>query len=75
VGFIRALRGPLPHHKLFPTAGPTPENFLEYLEAGCVGVGFVRSLFVPDDLAAGRFDAITRRASGIIDSLASWTAR
>ena len=47
VDFIRAIRGPLPHLQLFPTAGPTPENFIEYLEAGCAGVGFVRSLFDP----------------------------
>lgn len=75
VSYIRALRGPLPHHKLFPTAGPTPENFLDYLDAGCVGVGFVRSLFVPEDLAAGRFEAIKNRASGIVRSLAAWRAQ
>ena len=31
VDFIRAVRRPLPHLRLFPTAGPNPENFLEYL--------------------------------------------
>jgi len=74
VGFIRSLRGPLPHHRLFPTAGPTPENFLEYLDAGCAGVGFVRSLFAPEDLVAKRFDAIRLRASGIIERVAAWRA-
>jgi len=75
VGFIRALRGPLPHHKLFPTAGPTPENFLNYLDAGCAGVGFVHSLFVPDDLAARRFDLVEDRAADIIRKLSDWLAR
>jgi 2-dehydro-3-deoxyphosphogluconate aldolase / (4S)-4-hydroxy-2-oxoglutarate aldolase len=75
VGFIRALRGPLPHHKLFPTAGPTPENFIDYLNAGCAGVGFVRSLFVPDDLAARRFDLVEDRAADIIRKLSDWQAR
>ena len=42
VSFIQAILGPLPHLKLFPTAGPTPDNFIDYLEAGCWGVGFVR---------------------------------
>ncbi len=74
-GFIRALRGPLPHHRLFPTAGPTPDSFIEYLDAGCAGVGFVRSLFLPEDLDAGRFGAIQDRASGIIQKLASWRVR
>lgn len=72
VDFIRAIRGPLPHLRLFPTAGPTPENFLEYLDAGCAGVGFVRTLFEPADLASSDFKAITRRATSIIERLAAW---
>ncbi len=70
--FIRAIRGPLPHLPLFPTAGPTPENFTDYLKAGCVGVGFVRSLFVPDDLALGRFEQIQERAEAIVHALSKW---
>lgn len=72
VGFIRAIRGPLPHLPLFPTAGPTPENFIEYLEAGCVGVGFVRSLFDPQDLARGDLAAVRARAAEITRRLADW---
>ena len=72
VEFIHALRGPLPHLRLFPTAGPTPENFLEYLDAGCVGVGLGRSLFIPDELAARNFAAIRHRAEGVIRRLAEW---
>jgi len=72
VDFIRALRGPLPHLRLFPTAGPTPDDFIEYLDAGCVGVGFVRPLFEPADLAAGNFDAIRERAALIKQRLADW---
>lgn len=73
VEFIRALRGPLPHLRLYPTAGPTPENFIEYLNAGCAGVGFVRSLFEPDDLVSGNFTAIRERAAGIVRKLAEAT--
>ena len=72
VDFIRAVRGPLPHLRLFPTAGPTPENFLEYLEAGCVGVGLVRSLFEPEDLAARNFVAIRDRAENVVRRLSRW---
>ncbi len=72
VGFIEAIRGPLPHLRLFPTAGVTPDNFLEYLRAGCAGVGFVRSLFEPGDLARGDFSAIRDRALAITSRLADW---
>ena len=70
--FIKAVRGPLPHLKLFPTAGPTPDNFIDFLTAGCAGVGFVRTLFDPDDLAAGALSAIRERAAGIMRRLAEW---
>lgn len=69
---VRAILGPLPHLKLFPTAGVTSENFTEFLDAGCAGVGFVASLFDPVDLASGQFDRIRRRSSDIHDSLARW---
>ena len=72
IDFIRAVRAPLPHLRLFPTAGVTPDNFVEYLDAGCAGVGFVRSLFVPSDLAARDFGAIRDRARRITQRLAEW---
>lgn len=72
VDFIRALRGPLAHLRLFPTAGPTLENFTEYLDAGCFGVGFVRALFDPGDLAAGRYSEIEERAVQITAKLSQW---
>lgn len=74
VGFIEAIRGPLPHLRLFPTAGVTPDNFLAYLGAGCAGMGFVRSLFEPADLANRDFVAIRERAAGITTRLAEWRA-
>ncbi len=72
VDFIHAIRGPLPHLRLFPTAGVTPENLIQYLDAGCAGAGFVRSLFEPDDLAQGRFDTIRQRAKKITHSVSCW---
>ncbi|MFQ5461114.1 MAG: bifunctional 4-hydroxy-2-oxoglutarate aldolase/2-dehydro-3-deoxy-phosphogluconate aldolase [Phycisphaerae bacterium] len=75
VDFVRAVRGPLPHLKLFPTAGVDADNFLAYFDAGCAGAGFVRSLFNLDDLSAGSFDAIRRRAALIIARLEAWKKR
>jgi len=72
VSFIEAILGPLPHLPLFPTAGVTEDNFVEFLNAGCVGVGFVRSLFDPENLQQHDFTAITRRAARIMDRLAAF---
>jgi Entner-Doudoroff aldolase len=72
VEYINAVRAPLPHLPLFPTAAVTPDNFLDYLRAGCAGVGFVRSLFDPNDLSAGNFKAIRERASGILQRWEQW---
>jgi len=63
--YVRQLVGPLPHLRIFPTAGVTAENFCAILEAGAFGVGFVSSLFAPADLKAENYAAIERRAAGI----------
>ncbi len=70
--FLRSVLGPLPHLRLFPTAGATPENFTEFLDVGCAGVGFVRSLFHPADMADRNFRAITDRARAIFERLDAW---
>lgn len=66
VSFIEAVLAPLPHLRLFPTAGFTAENFVDYLKAGCAGVGFVRPLFDAADLANRNFEAIRARAERIV---------
>jgi 2-dehydro-3-deoxyphosphogluconate aldolase/(4S)-4-hydroxy-2-oxoglutarate aldolase len=67
--YIRQVVGPLPFLRLFPTAGVTPENFQAVLAAGATGVGFVSSLFTPNDLAARDFKAIETRAAAIVSKL------
>jgi 2-dehydro-3-deoxyphosphogluconate aldolase/(4S)-4-hydroxy-2-oxoglutarate aldolase len=64
--YVKACLGPMPFLKIFPTSGVTVGNFLQYLEAGAFGVGFVGSLFTPDDLAAGEVSRIRERAAEII---------
>ncbi len=68
--FVANILGPLPYLRIYPTAGVTPENFTAILEAGAAGVGFVKPLFEPADLARRDFDAIEKRAAGIIRQLA-----
>lgn len=69
-GYVAALLGPMPYLKIFPTSGVTPENFVSVLRAGASGVGFVKSLFEPADLAVRDWKAIERRARAIVESLA-----
>lgn len=71
VEFIESIRGPLPHLRLFPTAGITLDNFTEFLDAGCAGVGFVRALFDPGELAQGDVSSVRGRAERIIRRLSA----
>jgi len=74
VDFIRAVRGPLPHIRLFPTNGVTAENLGAYLDVGCAGAGFVAPLFDAAAMAAHDMGAIRQRAAAITAALAAWRA-
>ncbi|MBL8725646.1 MAG: bifunctional 4-hydroxy-2-oxoglutarate aldolase/2-dehydro-3-deoxy-phosphogluconate aldolase [Planctomycetes bacterium] len=69
--FVKAVRGPLPFLRIFPTSGVTEENVEQWLAAGAFGVGFVASLFDADDLRLRRFDAITARAARMVAKVAA----
>ena len=64
--FLRAVRGPLPFLRIYPTHGVTADNVTGWLDAGAFGVGFVGSLFEPSDLLHRRFDVIEQRARGMV---------
>ena len=68
--YVASILGPLPELKIFPTAGVDLDNMIDVLRAGAAGIGFVKSLFVPADLANRNFSAIQQRASAIIKRLA-----
>jgi 2-dehydro-3-deoxyphosphogluconate aldolase/(4S)-4-hydroxy-2-oxoglutarate aldolase len=46
-GYLRAVRGPLPHVPMVPTNGPTAETIAEYVAAGAVAVGIGGEVFPP----------------------------
>jgi Entner-Doudoroff aldolase len=69
--YVRACLNPFPELRLFPTAGITDANAADFLAAGAFGVGFVGNLFVPDDLAQGRFAAVRERAGKMLRSVQS----
>ncbi len=60
--YARMVLGPLPFLRLVPTSGVTADNVAAWLDAGVFAVGFVASLFDPDDLREQRFDVIEQRA-------------
>lgn len=64
--YVRALRGPLPFLRIFPTSGVTEENVDSWIQAGAFGLGFVSTLFDADDLRLRRFDAIKARAARMV---------
>jgi Entner-Doudoroff aldolase len=48
VGYVRALRGPLPDVRYVPTGGVTPEMAREYIQIGAWGVGVGSELISRD---------------------------
>ncbi len=64
--FLRAVRGPLPFLRVFPTSGVTEQNAAAWLDAGAFGLGFVATLFDAEDLQLRRFDAIRERAVRLV---------
>jgi 2-dehydro-3-deoxyphosphogluconate aldolase / (4S)-4-hydroxy-2-oxoglutarate aldolase len=67
--YVKACLGPLPFLKIVPTSGVTEENARLWLAAGCFAVGFVNTLFDPEDLRAGRFDRIEQNARRSLGSI------
>ena len=61
--------GPLPFLRIVPTSGVTLENVRDYLQAGSFAVGFVNSLFEPEDIAQQRFEKIEERARKMVSTL------
>lgn len=69
--YVKALLGPLPHLKIFPTAGVNLDNMLDILRAGASGLGFTDSLFKGEDLTNRNYNVIELRAKKIINRLST----
>lgn len=65
-GFIKDIRGPLPHVKLMPTGGVTVDNAGDWIRAGAVAVGVGTALLDAKAIADGRFDVLRRNAERIV---------
>jgi len=60
--WVRSVLAPMPYLKIVPTNGVDQHNAGAWIAAGAFAVGFVAPLFIPSDIAAGRWDAIEERA-------------
>lgn len=64
--WVKQTLGPLPFLNIVPTSGVTLANAAAYLQSGAAAVGFVNSLFVPEDIKEGAFDRIEERARAML---------
>jgi 2-dehydro-3-deoxyphosphogluconate aldolase / (4S)-4-hydroxy-2-oxoglutarate aldolase len=67
---IRALLAPLPHARLLPTGGVTPQNAAEWFRAGAAAVGIGSALTGPGDRAPD-LTALRTTAVALVKSLAA----
>jgi 2-dehydro-3-deoxyphosphogluconate aldolase / (4S)-4-hydroxy-2-oxoglutarate aldolase len=67
--FLKDVRAPLPHVKLMPTGGVTPDNAGDWIRAGAVAVGLGSALLPGAAIAAGDFRRITALARQTIDGI------
>ncbi len=67
---IRALLAPLPHARLLPTGGVTPQNVGEWFRAGAAAVGIGSALTGPGDRAPD-LSALRTAAAELVKSLAT----
>lgn len=67
-GYLRALRGPLPSLRAFPTGGVSADNVGEWFAAGAVAVG-VGSVLMRDAAASGDYEGLRRRARELMEAV------
>jgi 2-dehydro-3-deoxyphosphogluconate aldolase / (4S)-4-hydroxy-2-oxoglutarate aldolase len=70
-GYLKDIRGPLPHVKLMPTGGVSIDNAGEWLRAGAVAVGVGSALVDTKAIAAKQFNVITDNAKRIVANVAA----
>ena len=70
-GWVKSVLGPLPDLKIVPTNGVDESNVPQWKAAGVFAMGFVAPLFVPENIASGRWDEIEARAARMITAVQS----
>ena len=70
-GYLKDIRGPLPHIKLMPTGGVSIDNVGEWLRAGAVAVGVGSAIVDTKAIAAKQFNVIADNARRIVANVAA----
>jgi len=68
-GYLRELRGPLPHVRLLPTGGVTLDNAAAFLAAGAVAVGVGGALVERGAVEREDYATIRERARRLADAV------
>jgi len=61
-GYIKSIRGPLPHLKIVPTGGVDLNTMKDFLNAGCVALGVGSSLITAEILQTENWTELRRLA-------------
>jgi 2-dehydro-3-deoxyphosphogluconate aldolase/(4S)-4-hydroxy-2-oxoglutarate aldolase len=67
-GFVKAIKGPMPHSKIMVTGGvePTHESMKSWFDAGAAAVGMGSQLFPPALIAKQDYQSISKTISDLI---------
>lgn len=65
-GYMKALRGPLPHLRIVPTGGVDLPNIKDFFKAGCAAVGLGSSLVSAAILEKAAWPELTRKAAEFV---------
>jgi 2-dehydro-3-deoxyphosphogluconate aldolase/(4S)-4-hydroxy-2-oxoglutarate aldolase len=65
-GYLKDLRGPLPHVKLMPTGGVTLDNAGDWIRAGAAAVGVGTALLDATAIASGDYAVLRANAERIV---------
>jgi 2-dehydro-3-deoxyphosphogluconate aldolase/(4S)-4-hydroxy-2-oxoglutarate aldolase len=66
-GYLKAIKGPLPHIKLVPTGGVSLQNAAAFIEAGAEALGIGSDLIDAKALKEGVDSVVTARARQYVD--------
>ena len=69
--YFKDVLAPLPQVSLLPTGGVSLENTPDFIRAGAAAVAVGSNLVRTDDIAAGRFSALTERAEKFVAAVRS----
>jgi 2-dehydro-3-deoxyphosphogluconate aldolase/(4S)-4-hydroxy-2-oxoglutarate aldolase len=70
-GYLKDIRGPLPHVKLMPTGGVSIDNVGDWLRAGAVAVGVGSAVVDTKAIAAKQFHVIADNARRMVANVAA----